>query len=261
MNGKIKTTENNMMTNFDFDAFYKWCEETKKRPSNIAKEFGYNSSYFSTGRGRGIIRASVYTMLLKAYSLPEGTFIKPVSGRYPWGTEEKKVETAPDLEEGVIKPIRSDLTEDEEKYLEEDQKASEEFIKSLSKDQQEYFFKFLEREKRAKRLNSGIRAERGKIYPFRAPKDTHDKLVLVVSSDIRSADNLISIMFVDEYDKYKCKYDNSVITFMYKGVKRCVNCDLITYTRREYILGAAIAKMPDTSMKLIDSKILEGLGM
>ena len=256
MNGKIKT-DGKKITNFDYEEFQRWCKENGKSISGTFKDLGFSVGYFWNAKTLNSLNVDLYFKLIKELGLPEGTFILPTSGRYPWGEDE----FAPDKEKGVIRLVKSESKEAEKKTYSEDDddKAADEFVKSLTEGQRTYFYKFLAREKKASKI-VGMLAERGKIYQFRSPKDDRDKLVLVVSAPERSADQIISIMFVDDYETYRSKSYDSVIAFMFKGEKRCVNCNQITYSRRE-CLKKMVGAMSDAAMELIDAKIVEGLGL
>lgn len=81
----MKIEANRMISNFDFDAFEKWCKNKGISKSEIAKDLGYNASFFSNCRTRNAIKIGVYKSLLTIYELPEGAFLK----------EENPVEQAP----------------------------------------------------------------------------------------------------------------------------------------------------------------------
>ena len=112
---EMKITAGRMISNFDYDAFNKWCENKGVYSAVIARELGYNSSFFSNCKTRNAIKIGVYKSLLTLYGLPEGSFLKdekePVNE-----VAEVKVETpmpTVDLTEIVdeVKSIQNEIKE------------------------------------------------------------------------------------------------------------------------------------------------------
>ena len=72
----MATERNTMMINIDYDALYKWAEDNKMQMSQVSRELGFNSGYFTNARLRNRLPKNVYKFLLLRYGLPEGSFIK-----------------------------------------------------------------------------------------------------------------------------------------------------------------------------------------
>ena len=93
----MATERNTMMTNIDYDAIYKWAEENKFTITDVARELGFNESYFANSRARNKLSKNAYKFLLLRYGLPEGSFIKKEPEPEP--TERN----APYVEDTVVK--------------------------------------------------------------------------------------------------------------------------------------------------------------
>ena len=98
-------------------------------------------------------------------------------------------------------------------------------------------------------------ARRGYIFEFIEKDGSHKNDVLVVSSDGRAYDKLISIIMLGDnpsgYDVVKVKYDGRV---------RYVHRELVTYCARAR-LGKCICKVSDKVMADIDAGLARGLGL
>lgn len=98
-------------------------------------------------------------------------------------------------------------------------------------------------------------ARRGYIFEFLEKDGSHKNDVLVVSSDGRAYDKLISIIMLGDnpsgYDVVKVKYDGRV---------RYVHRELVTYANRAR-LGKCICKVSDKVMADIDAGLARGLGL
>lgn len=214
----------NRINNFDFDTFDSWREGYGIPATRISEELGYSSSYYSYYKKIGYVSREFYNKLCKKYDLPNNKFLK-----------------------------NSDISEDD-------------FIDSLTEDQKKAFFAFIEREKEALRKDRkpkkafyGVIAARGSIFKFNNEKSSKE-LALVVSANSRSADKLVSVLFLypakDMINQEEC-----VATFTLKGEQYCVNCDLVTYTRREFLTGDPLGYISDSGMEKIDEKLRAGLGL
>ena len=109
---EMKIGANRMISNFDYSAFYKWCENKGLYTSEIARELGYNESFFSNCKTRNALKVGVYKSLLTLYGLPEGSFLKEEKV----SVKEVKVETPTptvDLTEitNEVKSIQNEIKE------------------------------------------------------------------------------------------------------------------------------------------------------
>lgn len=98
-------------------------------------------------------------------------------------------------------------------------------------------------------------ARRGYIYEFLEKDGTHKNDVLVVSSEGRAYDRIISIIMLGDnpagYDVVEIKYNNA---------KRYAHRELVTYCARAR-LGKCICKASDKAMNDIDVGLARGLGL
>lgn len=98
-------------------------------------------------------------------------------------------------------------------------------------------------------------AKRGYIYEFLEKDGSYKNDVLVVSSDGRGYDKIISIIMLGDnpsgYDVVKVNYD---------GRTRFVHRELVTYCARAR-LGKCICKVSDKVMADIDTGLARGLGL
>ena len=85
-------------------------------------------------------------------------------------------------------------------------------------------------------LDTRLLAERGFIYKWQNPHslNEHYNYALVVSSNARSMDNLISILFLSTMRT--SGHGNDMVPVKVNGEKMCVHADLVTYTKREYLV-------------------------
>lgn len=98
-------------------------------------------------------------------------------------------------------------------------------------------------------------AERGCIYDFIEADGTVKNQVLVVSSDRRSRDRMVSIMMIGDAGM---GYD--VVTVNYNGQKRFVHCGLATYCARNR-LGRKVCKVSVKTMEAVDMTLACELGL
>ena len=96
-------------------------------------------------------------------------------------------------------------------------------------------------------------AERGCIYEFKEKDGTIKNDVLVVSSNARSMDKIISIIMVGDNPA-----GHDIVPVTYDNRERFIHSELVTYTLRSR-LGKKICKIPDTSMSLVTKSMLRGL--
>ena len=109
---EMKIGANRMISNFDYDGFYKWCDNKGIYTSEIARELGYNNSFFSNCKTRNAIKVGAYKSLLTIYGLPEGSFLKEDKAVVEKPVEEVKTETPTvDLTEitNEIKDLQSSI--------------------------------------------------------------------------------------------------------------------------------------------------------
>ena len=98
-------------------------------------------------------------------------------------------------------------------------------------------------------------AHRGCIYEFIEKSGEHKNDVLVVSSEGRSHDKLVSIIMIGDDPS---GYD--VVAINYNGCERYVHRELVTYCHRKR-LGKCIAKVDKNTMIDIDLGLTRGLGL
>lgn len=98
-------------------------------------------------------------------------------------------------------------------------------------------------------------ARRGWIYEFIEKDGSHKNDVLVVSSDGRAYDKIISIIMIGDNP---AGYD--VVPIKYQGKTRYVHRELVTYCARAR-LGKNICKLSDKTMDDIDLGLTRGLGL
>lgn len=97
------------------------------------------------------------------------------------------------------------------------------------------------------------KAYRGKIYQFLSKEGTEsDRKVLVISSDNRSTDKLVSILMLGDIES-----GADTIEVM-EG--KYVHCGLVTYCERRR-LGEEFGTLPTPIMEEIDKGIRSQLGM
>ena len=99
-------------------------------------------------------------------------------------------------------------------------------------------------------------ADRGYIYEFlEADGVCNDKYCLVVSSQKRAYDNIISILMLSDsragLDVVKCNF---------QGKTKYVHCGLVTYLKRER-LGTRVCPFPKKAMDTVDLLIANELGL
>lgn len=99
-------------------------------------------------------------------------------------------------------------------------------------------------------------ADRGYIYEFLESDGTcNDKYCLVVSSQKRAYDNIISILMLGDsragLDVVKCNF---------QGLTKYVHCGLVTYLKRER-LGKRVCPFPKKSMDTVDLLMANELGL
>lgn len=99
-------------------------------------------------------------------------------------------------------------------------------------------------------------ADRGYIYEFLESDGTcNDKYCLVVSSQKRAYDNIISILMLGDsragLDVVKCNF---------QGLTKYVHCGLVTYLKRER-LGKRVGPFPKKSMDTVDLLMANELGL
>lgn len=94
-------------------------------------------------------------------------------------------------------------------------------------------------------------AQRGHVYEFIEKDDTIKNRVLVVSSDARAGDRLVSILMLTD-----SHLGNDVV----KVGKQYVHCGCVTYCARER-LGRMIGKVSKQAMEDIDFQLGKELGL
>lgn len=100
-----------------------------------------------------------------------------------------------------------------------------------------------------------VPAERGYIYEFIEKDGTHKNDILVISSEGRKYDKIISILMLSDNP---AGYD--VVSVKYNGRKRFVHRELVTYCRRDR-LGKKLCKVSDKVIREIEDGIIRGLGL
>lgn len=98
-------------------------------------------------------------------------------------------------------------------------------------------------------------AHRGYIYEFIEKDGSHKNDVLVVSSEGRAYDKLISTIMVGDNPKGK-----DIVPISYNGRKRYIHSELVTFAKRER-LGELVAVLPMEAMAVIDEGLAQGLGL
>lgn len=98
-------------------------------------------------------------------------------------------------------------------------------------------------------------ARRGHIFEFLEKDGSHKNDVLVVSSEGRAYDKVISIIMIGDNPS---GYD--VVSIKYNGKTRYVHRELVTYCRRDR-LGKCICKVSDKVMDDINLGLIRGLGL
>lgn len=96
-------------------------------------------------------------------------------------------------------------------------------------------------------------AERGCIYEFKEKDGTIKNDVLVVSSNARSMDKMISIIMIGDNPA-----GHDIVPVKYNNRERYIHSELVTYTVRSR-LGKKICKIPDKSMNMVTKSMLRGL--
>ena len=99
-------------------------------------------------------------------------------------------------------------------------------------------------------------ADRGYIYEFLESDGTcNDKYCLVVSSQKRAYDNIISVLMLGDsragLDVVKCNF---------QGLTKYVHCGLVTYLKRER-LGKRVCPFPKKAMDTVDLLMANELGL
>ena len=99
-------------------------------------------------------------------------------------------------------------------------------------------------------------AKRGYIYRFDDNKNSHERYMLVVSSDTRATDKVVSvIMFGDSF----LGHDVVKITNEAIGVKY-LHCGMITYTKREF-LTEEVGKISAEELKAVEDILCRELSL
>ena len=96
-------------------------------------------------------------------------------------------------------------------------------------------------------------AERGCIYEFIEKDGTVKNEVLVVSSNARSMDKMISIIMIGDSPA-----GHDVVPVEYNGKNRYVHSELVTYTNRAR-LGNKLCKISDDLLDKITKVMIRGL--
>lgn len=99
-------------------------------------------------------------------------------------------------------------------------------------------------------------ADRGYIYEFlEADGVCKDKYCLVVSSQKRAYDNIISILMLSD-----SRAGLDVVRCNFNGQTKYVHCGLVTYLKRER-LGKRICPFPKKAMDTVDLLMANELGL
>ena len=109
-------------------------------------------------------------------------------------------------------------------------------------------------------MDKFIQAERGHIYNWRNPNKTdewNEHFCVVVSSNRRSRDNIVSILFLSTWRGF---IGDDVVPIEFGNVKWCVRTDLVTYTPRSYLLED-MGEVSEDAMTKIDMGMLKALGL
>ena len=101
----------------------------------------------------------------------------------------------------------------------------------------------------------GTVAHRGYIYAFIEKDGTHKNDVLIVSSDARSTDKLVSIIMIGDNPE-----GDDVIKIRYNGRTRYIHRELVTFCKRTR-LGDMIAPVSADIMARVDEGLARGLGL
>lgn len=101
-------------------------------------------------------------------------------------------------------------------------------------------------------------AERGYIYEWSNPDNVNAKnnYCVVVSSNDRSLDNLVSILFISTFRNS----GKDVIAFKLNGETKCVHADLVTYTARKFLVRK-VGKVSKDVMSKIDLRLAQSFGL
>lgn len=98
-------------------------------------------------------------------------------------------------------------------------------------------------------------ADRGCVYDFIEKNGTVKNKVIVVSSNGRAFDKLISVLMLGDSP---AGYD--VVPVKICGKKYYVHCGMVTYTARAQ-LGIKLGRVADSVMADIDAQIARNLGI
>lgn len=101
-----------------------------------------------------------------------------------------------------------------------------------------------------------LQGERGSMYEWLNPNTGKENLVVVVSDNSRSMDNLISILFMSTF-RGNAK---DVVHIRLDKKDYAVHCDLVTYTHRSY-LARKVGKVSEDTMDKINLRIARSLGL
>lgn len=98
-------------------------------------------------------------------------------------------------------------------------------------------------------------ADRGSVYEFIERDNTVKNMVLVVSSQHRCEDNIISILLLGtKYTGYDC------VPIVIDNTTYYAHCGLVTYAKRNR-LGRHVLDLPDDVMSRVDTNIASNLGL
>lgn len=99
-------------------------------------------------------------------------------------------------------------------------------------------------------------AKRGHIYRFDDSKNSYERYVLVVSSNTRATDRIVSvIMFGDSF----LGHDVVKITSEEIGVKY-LHCGMLTYTKREFLVEE-IGQISTEELKAVENTLCHELSI
>ena len=96
---------------------------------------------------------------------------------------------------------------------------------------------------------------RGQIYEFEGHDKDAPEYALIVSNDERSTCNILSILITRQYHS-----GVGIAEFEIMGERYRVNCNMVTYAPRAK-LGELVGRVDDDTMRVIDRKIMTGLGL
>lgn len=100
--------------------------------------------------------------------------------------------------------------------------------------------------------------KRGYIYEFEPKTDCENKLfALAVSSDGRSADNVVSVIILSKIYSFGCV---EIVNNQFPESVLYCNCGKVTHAER-YRLKREISKVSDRKMEKIDRAIASALGI